>query len=169
MWHTLPEAIKLTGRSRRSIYRDMDAGRVSYRVGTDGRRELETSELMRAYGALAQVAQPEAQSVAHSGTADGTPPDAMAEAIAAAVAKAVAEAVEPLRKEIEQLRETMLLIEHKPQRKGYDEREGFEPSSRTSEESDAPAREKMAGGNQPPSGTKVSSFADLVHRFNSRH
>lgn len=169
MWHTLPEAIKLTGRSRRSLYRDMDAGRVSYRVGTDGRRELETSELMRAYGALAQVAQPEAQPVAHSGTADGTPPDAMAEAIAAAVAKAVAEAVEPLRKEIEQLRETMLLIEHKPQRKGYDEREGFEPSSRANADERPAGQQKTAGGNQPPSGTKVSSFADLVQRFNSRH
>lgn len=49
---TIAEAVNLTGRARRSIYRDMDAGRVSYHVGDDGRRRLDVSELIRAYGAL---------------------------------------------------------------------------------------------------------------------
>lgn len=44
-WHTLQDALKMTGRSRSQFYRDMRAGLVSYRTGQDGRREFETSEL----------------------------------------------------------------------------------------------------------------------------
>ena len=53
-WHTLRDALKMTGRSRSQFYRDMRAGLVSYRTGRDGRREFETSELIRAYGELKQ-------------------------------------------------------------------------------------------------------------------
>ena len=53
-WHTLQDALKMTGRSRSQFYRDMRAGLVSYRTGQDGRREFETSELIRAYGELKQ-------------------------------------------------------------------------------------------------------------------
>ncbi len=141
MWHTLPEAIKLTGRSRRSLYRDMDAGRVSYRVGSDGRRELETSELIRAYGALAQVAQPVAQPVAQAGTPDGTlPADALGPLL---------EELRLLRAEVKELRETMLLIEHKPQKK-----EVIQEAKRTAD--------------TKSSGEKVTSFADLVEKFQQR-
>lgn len=107
MWHTLQDAIELTGRSRRSLYRDMDAGRVSYRVRPDGRRELETSELMRAYGALQPVAQSSAQPVAQVGTAASVP---------------VLDHLEPLldelrllREEVRELRQALMLLEHKPE------------------------------------------------------
>lgn len=53
-WHTLQNALKMTGRSRSQIYRDMRAGLVSYRIGQNGRREFETSELIRVYGELKQ-------------------------------------------------------------------------------------------------------------------
>lgn len=49
---TIKEAMSLTGKSRRTLYRDMAAGRLSYHVGDNGRREVVVSELMRAYGAL---------------------------------------------------------------------------------------------------------------------
>lgn len=52
MWHTVQEAVILTGRCRRTLYRDMAAGRVSYAVRANGRREMETSELIRAFGPL---------------------------------------------------------------------------------------------------------------------
>ena len=71
-WHTLNEAVKLTGRSRRSIYRDMDRGLVSYGLDPSGNRQFETSELIRAYGALVSVAQPGTPDVAHLGTAQKT-------------------------------------------------------------------------------------------------
>lgn len=53
-WHTLQNALKMTGRSRSQFYRDMRAGLVSYRTGQGGRREFESSELIRAYGELKQ-------------------------------------------------------------------------------------------------------------------
>lgn len=62
-WHTLRDALKMTGRSRSQFYRDMRAGLVSYRTGKDGRREFETSELIRAYGELKQNETPERHTV----------------------------------------------------------------------------------------------------------
>ena len=51
-WHSIQDTLKLTGRSRSQLYRDMARGLVSYRTGKDGRREFETSELIRVYGEL---------------------------------------------------------------------------------------------------------------------
>ena len=64
-WHTLQDALKMTGRSRSQFYRDMRAGLVSYRTSQDGRREFETSELIRAYGELKQDETPERHSAGH--------------------------------------------------------------------------------------------------------
>lgn len=61
-WHTLQDALKMAGRSRSQFYRDMRAGLVSYRTSQDGRREFETSELIRAYGELKQDETPERHS-----------------------------------------------------------------------------------------------------------
>lgn len=58
---TIKEAMRLTGKSRRTLYRDMAAGRLSYHVGDDGHRELVVSELMRAYGALKGEPEPQEQ------------------------------------------------------------------------------------------------------------
>lgn len=65
-WHTLRDALKMTGRSRSQFYRDMRAGLASYRTGRDGRREFETSELIRAYGELKQNETPERHSEGHA-------------------------------------------------------------------------------------------------------
>lgn len=51
-WHTVQDALKLTGKSRSQLYRDMAKGLVSYRTGKNDRREFETSELIRIYGEL---------------------------------------------------------------------------------------------------------------------
>lgn len=51
-WHTVQDTLKLTGRSRSQLYRDMAKGLVSYRKGKDDRRQFETSELIRVYGEL---------------------------------------------------------------------------------------------------------------------
>jgi hypothetical protein len=106
-WHTIADAVALTGRSRRSIYRDMDAGRVSYRMGIGGRREFDTSELIRAYGELRQVAQHDTAEPAQAVTVAGTP---TAEQFAALIGE-----LQALRLEVSELRGALLRIEHKPE------------------------------------------------------
>ena len=106
-WHTLNETVKLTGRSRRSIYRDMDKGLVSYGLDASGNRQFETSELMRAYGALTALAQPGTPEVAHVGTPE--PWDVLLSEL------------QSLRIEVQELRAAVLLIEHKPDLSPNDE------------------------------------------------
>lgn len=115
MRHTIDEAASLVGRTRRSLYRAMTEGRLAYGLEADGRRYIDTTELLRVYGAF----DPPSQSVTPEMSHGVTVPDDLGEIIAKAVASAVAEAVEPLRKEIELLRlenAEQRLIEHKPDR-----------------------------------------------------
>lgn len=102
-WHTIQEAQMLTGKSRRTLYRDMAAGRLSWTPEGENSRRVETSELIRAYGELKPVAQPESEKTAHSGTANGT----------ADIALVLAELRE-LRTEVAELRQAMRLLEYKP-------------------------------------------------------
>lgn len=115
MRHTIDEAASLVSRTRRSLYRAMTEGRLAYGLEADGRRYIDTTELLRVYGAF----DPPSQSVTPEMSHGVTVPDDLGEIIAKAVARAVAEAVEPLRKEIELLRlenAEQRLIEHKPDR-----------------------------------------------------
>lgn len=57
---------KLTGKSRRTLYRDMALGFVSYRINVKGHCELETSELIRVYGEFTQNSTEEWLCVAQS-------------------------------------------------------------------------------------------------------
>ncbi|WP_024951928.1 helix-turn-helix domain-containing protein [Cobetia crustatorum] len=49
---TVNEAAELVGRSRRTLYRDMKRGNLSFTTRRDGHRQIDTSELERCYGAL---------------------------------------------------------------------------------------------------------------------
>lgn len=115
MRHTIDEAASLVGRTRRSLYRAMNESRLVYSLGHDDRRYIDTTELLRVYGAFKVPSQDVTPEMSHGVTV----PDDLGEIIAKAVAKAVAYAVEPLRKEIELLRlenAEQRLIEHKPER-----------------------------------------------------
>ncbi|MCM2132237.1 hypothetical protein [Larsenimonas rhizosphaerae] len=72
-WHSVKDACQMAQKSRRTLYRDMARGLLSYGVDDSDKRVIETSELIRAYGELAQVARPESEKMAHGGTDDGTP------------------------------------------------------------------------------------------------
>ncbi|HFO0273528.1 TPA: entry exclusion protein 1 [Enterobacter asburiae] len=65
-WHTVQDALKLTGKSRSQLYRDMTKGLISYRTGKNNRREFETSELIRAYGELRTPETPKRHSKGQS-------------------------------------------------------------------------------------------------------
>ncbi|SER92067.1 hypothetical protein SAMN04244573_04584 [Azotobacter beijerinckii] len=106
MRHTIDEAASLVGRTRRSLYRAMTEGRLSYGLQPDGRRYIDTVELLRVYGPFESPSHGVTLEMSHGVTL----PDDLGEVIA----KAVAEALEPLRKEIEQLREALLRIDHRP-------------------------------------------------------
>lgn len=64
-WHTVQDALKLTGKSRSQLYRDMAKGLVSYRTGKNDRREFETSELIRVYGELCTHETPKRHNKGH--------------------------------------------------------------------------------------------------------
>ncbi len=103
VWHTVQEAQKLTGKSRRTLYRDMAIGLISWvNEGHSGRR-LETSELIRVYGPLKSVAQPTTENLAHGGTPSGTADTTL-----------ILAELKMLREEVAELRQAMRLIEHKP-------------------------------------------------------
>lgn len=102
-WHTVQEAQKLTGKSRRTLYRDMASGRLSWEPEGDQARRLETSELIRVYGELKPMAQPNSENPAHAGTAVGTQDMTL-----------VLAELKALREEVSELRKAMRLIEYKP-------------------------------------------------------
>lgn len=98
-WHSVSQAQKLTGKSRRTLYRDMASGRVSYRTNASGHRECETSELIRVYGPLADDGTEERHTVSQ---ADGTAPGAE-----------IMEELKALRQEVAELKTMLLRLEHK--------------------------------------------------------
>lgn len=102
-WHTIQEAQKLTGKSRRTLYRDMAAGRLSWTPEGESARRLETSELIRAYGALLPLAHPDPEKTAHADTGVGTQNTAL-----------ILAELKALREEVSALRQAVRLIEHKP-------------------------------------------------------
>lgn len=91
---TVNEAAELVGRSRRTLYRDMKRGNLSFTTRRDGHRQIETSELERCYGALKM---PEPGTLSQdSGTASD---DALIAEI-----RALREELAGLREEVAQLR-----------------------------------------------------------------
>ncbi|MDB5841164.1 MAG: hypothetical protein JWQ23_3116 [Herminiimonas sp.] len=58
---TITEAAKLVRRSRRTLYRDIDSGRLSKTLNRDGTATIDTSELLRVYGTLHKEDEPGAQ------------------------------------------------------------------------------------------------------------
>ncbi|KPY61500.1 hypothetical protein [Pseudomonas amygdali] len=103
-WHTIQEAQKLTGKSRRTLYRDMAAGRLSWEPEGENSRRLETSELIRVYGALLPVTQAEPEKTAHADTELGTQGTAL-----------IMTELKALREEVAELRQALRLIEYKPE------------------------------------------------------
>ena len=112
MLHTIEEAIKLAGVSRRTLYNHSDAGLISYSVGPDGRRRYETAELERMYGQLAPVAHSPAQQNAQLYTQPSVVND---DHFSAMIEAAVERATAPLVAELAELKAVLMRIEHKPQ------------------------------------------------------
>lgn len=129
MRHTIDEAASLVGRTRRSIYRAMNEGRLSYGLEANGRRYIDTSELIRAYGEITLPSQSVHAEMSHGGMGrvtgaetwpgkplGGPPRDEQSASNAALALGSLTAAVERLTAEVAALREQLAeakQIEHK--------------------------------------------------------
>lgn len=101
-WHSVSQAQHMTGKSRRTLYRDMASGRLSWRTNTNGHRELETSELIRVYGEIKNDGTADRHTVAQP---DGT-----------VSSSAIRDELRALRQEVADLKSMLLRLEHKPEK-----------------------------------------------------
>lgn len=147
---TIPEAVQLTERSRRSLYRDMGQGRLAYHVGPDNRRRLDVSELIRAYGALPGM--PEAASEAPAiSDEEATPAALLAQMLD--VMREQSKTLAAQREEMAALREEVRELRRLPAPWHVS---SASPQASTADDAPAPT--------QPP-----TSMADVLARFESRH
>ena len=112
----IAEAARLTGRDRKSLYRDIKSGRLSATLGDSGTRQVAVSELLRVYGPFrgdgdkgdtpATVAMPQPET-----------PDATAQKVRIAALEAeleqLRERLADKDKNLDDLRTTIRLLEYK--------------------------------------------------------
>ena len=76
MRHTVSQAAILVGKNRRTLYRHIKSGRLSYEIGNDGNQLIDTSELIRVYGSVTlpetAVSQPVTEQMSQGETANVT-------------------------------------------------------------------------------------------------
>ena len=107
---SVSEAARLVGKSRRTIQRDIAAGKLSK---CDNGKKLDTSELLRVYGSLLNAPN-DADKNAHmtQDVAPSVPPDVAEMRIRLAALEAENAA---LKDHVGSLKQAMLLLEHKEQ------------------------------------------------------
>ena len=107
---SVSEAARLVGKSRRTIQRDIAAGKLSK---CDNGKKLDTSELLRVYGSLLNAPN-DADKNAHmtQDVAPNIPPDVAEMRIRLAALEAENAA---LKDHVGSLKQAMLLLEHKEQ------------------------------------------------------
>ncbi|MBJ2322233.1 hypothetical protein JFT37_27305 [Pseudomonas fluorescens] len=102
---TFSAIAKLYGMHRTTLYAAVKAKRVSIDHNLKGQKVIDLAEAIRVWGEPEHHPERPIDTSTGGSTLNSTPAVDLAEIIAQAVAKAVAEAVEPLRLEIQQLRQ----------------------------------------------------------------
>lgn len=110
--HTISEAASLVGVNRRTIYRYIKSGKLSSSVTHDNKSVIETSELLRVFGALSQ---PETEN-SPTGSQESNPE--YVTAILAEMSQMRAE-IEKLTGKVEELKSQLALPAPKEQKKGF--------------------------------------------------
>lgn len=167
---TIAEAVRLTGRARRSLYRDMGAGRLSYHKGPNGRRLVDVSELIRAYGALPGMPEEEAAPPAgeQGGGGQVLPAQLLAELVELTrqqgeTLAAQREELAALRREVAELRTLPApgqLVPHPDDERPPRQRQPLEEVA--ADPAPPPAAERQHDRTPP------RSFADLLDKLNAR-
>jgi len=96
---SIAEAARLYGKQRKTLYRHMDAGRLSYQALGSGRRVLDLAELIRVYG------EPPGQRHGN----DTLPSEGVTRDGEALVWRAMLEELQALRREVSELRQQLAL------------------------------------------------------------
>jgi len=103
---SIAEAARLSGKQRKTLYRHMEAGRLSYQVLGSGRRALDLSELIRVYGEPPGQRHEKDTLPAEGVTRDGE----------SLVWRAMLEELQALRREVAELRQQLALpAPHQPE------------------------------------------------------
>lgn len=160
---TVPEAVRLTGRARRSLYRDMAAGRLAYHVGHDDRRLLDVSELMRAYGALVGMAEPEES---HDNAGAGLSAHLLAQMLD--VMREQSETLAAQRDELAALRREFAELRTLPAPGQLAVHPDHRPEEHPSTPPSDAAPDKEAAPRETHDRPPAQSFADLLERLNDR-
>jgi len=100
---TVGRMAKLYGMHRSTLYEAVSKGRVSTGVDGKGQRVIALSEMIRVYG------EPPGRPLQNP-----TPPTDTAPTLPTAALQPLLDELRLLREEVAQLRQTMLLLEHKP-------------------------------------------------------
>lgn len=149
---TITEAAKLYGKQRKTLYRHIDAGRLSCTARGDGHRVIDLSELIRCYGEPPQAVSPDDTPMTREAPQGDTLTRAMLEELVA------------LRREVEQLRADLRRL---PAPSLGDTPSSVTPTPPTQAEEgtqDATEPSPAPGAQrQPP-----RDFGDLLSRFESR-
>jgi DNA-binding transcriptional MerR regulator len=111
---SISEAAKLCGKDRKTLYRYIKEGKLSATTATSGIRQIDVSELMRVFGDLSQSSES-----CHSGETVVIPQHETNDAVAKiAVLEAenaqLRERLSDKERHIDDMRNTVRLLEHKP-------------------------------------------------------
>lgn len=135
----LSQAARLYGKSRMTLHRHCRSGRITSRIGDDGQRLIDLSELIRAYGEPPNSVTPDTPAQpSQRYTREGHRDDQLLEEL-----RALRHEVQTLRQEVHELRRL--------------------PAPESPQKEIPP--DQQSGKNSSP----ITSFDDLLERFEKRH
>lgn len=156
------EAVRVSGRSRRSLYRDMKSGALSYHVDNAGRRLVDVSELIRAYGALPGMAEEPAPTPGASESEGG---DLSSRLLAELVelTRQQGETLDAQRKELAALRHEVAELRSLPAPSSLAPHPDAPTPPSSPRVADESAQVAVDPASEPP-----RNFGDLLSRFENR-
>lgn len=143
----LSQAARLYGKSRMTIHRHCRSGRVTSRLGDDGKRLIDLSELIRAYGEPPSSVTPDTPPEASQRYTPGDTPQSKRDDL-------LLRELQALREQVAQLQEEVLELRRLPA-----------PGQLQSDLENTPT---LSAESHRTSGP-ITEFGDLLKRFEEKH